>query len=229
MRGMLIALEGGEASGKTTQTELLRKRMADRGYNVIAVKEPGSTTLGEHLREYLKSKRAICREAEILMFQAARAQLVNDTVRPNLEAGIHVISDRFTGSTTAYQGYGRGIGLDLVDWLNGFATAGLEPDLNILLHTGERDFRARIGDTQGNLFAEPGPELRMDAREERRFEDLPGNFHRRVIRGYEELAKTRSNWRRVDGTREVEEVAAAVWHEVAVALSERARTPDRAG
>ncbi|CAI8016774.1 Thymidylate kinase [Geodia barretti] len=107
-KGLFIVFEGGEGSGKSTQAECLLQRLLDAGHQAVLVREPGTTTLGLYLREYLKSKRPLTLESELLLFAAARAQLVAEEIRPTLERGINVVADRYTGSTVAYQGSGEG-------------------------------------------------------------------------------------------------------------------------
>ena len=123
-KGLFIVFEGGEGSGKSTQADCLLQRLSEAGYQSVLVREPGTTTLGLYLREYLKSKRPLTLESELLLFAAARAQLVAEEVRPALERGITVVADRYTGSTVAYQGFGRGIRRDVIDYLNDYVTGG---------------------------------------------------------------------------------------------------------
>ena len=183
--GLLIALEGGEGSGKTTQAEILRDHLLEENIPTVLVHEPGTTSLGQHLRSYLKSKQPITKEAELLLFESSRAQLVTQEIRPALGAGYTVISDRFSASSTAYQGHGRGIPLQQVGALNEFATGGLEPDLNILLDiepgTGLRRATPQMSLPTGGQ-EEPGG--RQEEEGQRRFEDQPQGFHRRVREGY---------------------------------------------
>ena len=108
---MFISFEGGEGSGKSTQAEMLVKCLVAVGMQVVPVREPGSTSLGQHLRRYLKDESvSLTREAELLLFCAARAQLVTEVLSPSLIHGLHVVADRYADSTVAYQGYGRGLG-----------------------------------------------------------------------------------------------------------------------
>ena len=131
---VFIALEGGEGAGKSTQAQLLVTRLQREGRHATLVHEPGTTPLGQHLREYLKSKQKIAPEAELLLFEASRAELMAEVIQPSLDHGISVIADRFAASSIAYQGYGRRIGGKKVRQFNDFATGGLYPDLNILLN-----------------------------------------------------------------------------------------------
>ena len=154
--------------------------------------EPGTTSLGQHLRSYLKSKQPITKEAELLLFESSRAQLVTQEIRPALGTGYTVISDRFSASSTAYQGHGRGIPLRQVEILNEFATGGLEPDLNILLDiepgTGLRRATPQMSLPIGG---QEEPQGRQEEEGQRRFEDEPQGFHRRVREGYLKLAQER--------------------------------------
>lgn len=143
MRGLFVSFEGPEGSGKSTQVELLTQNLEKAGYRVMFVREPGGTPAGEAIRTILqhdKSGDGLCAEAEALLFSASRAQLVRAVIEPALAGGVCVICDRFTDSTTVYQGYARGIDLDFLRGLNAFATNRRNPDLTILL-----DIDAKLG------------------------------------------------------------------------------------
>lgn len=196
---MFITFEGGDGSGKSTHAATLERRLRDSNVNVLLVREPGSTALGQYLREWLKRESATAPMAELLLFEAARAQLVSEIVRPAIAAGQVVIADRFSDSSLAYQGYGRGLDLDLIQTLNAAATGGLTPDLTILLHTPAREALVRA------------TRSRTDAGE-RKFEDLPDKFHQRVVAGFLELASQEPRrWVVVDSSRDVSAVAGDVW------------------
>ena len=128
---IFVAFEGGDGAGKTTQARMLTARLPEEGRTTILVREPGATPLGDHLREYLKSNRRISPRAELLLFEAARAQLVEEVIKPSMEQGASVVSDRFAASSIAYQGYGREVSLERVRQINDFATQSLYPHLNI--------------------------------------------------------------------------------------------------
>lgn len=131
---MLIAIEGLDGSGKTTQARLLTAHLRERGREVSLVEEPGTTAVGKAIRAILLEQGGEIEPlSELLLYEAARAQLVREVVRPALQGGKIVIADRFALSSLAYQGYGRGLPLELVARLNEVATGGLEPDLTILL------------------------------------------------------------------------------------------------
>lgn len=133
-RGVFITLEGGEGSGKSTQLRVLARRLEAAGVDVRVVREPGGTAVGEAIRTLLLDPESggLDPRAESLLYEAARAQLVAEVIEPALVAGQTVLCDRFYDSTTAYQGYARGLSLDEIAGLNRFATGGLEPDRTLL-------------------------------------------------------------------------------------------------
>ncbi len=208
-----IAFEGGEGAGKTTQAGRLHDWLRAQSIPCEPVREPGGTDLGEYLRDYLKSSRPLTPEAELLLFAAARVELVTRQIRPALDAGQVVLADRFSASTVAYQGYGRGIDPGLITALNGFATRGIRPDVIFLL-----DLEPAVGlrrttghqmafsvDAAGGL----APLRRND--EGRRFEELALEFHERARQGF--LAQAQANperWVIIDGARPVEEISEEV-------------------
>ena len=220
---LFIAFEGGEGSGKSTQAESLLQRFSEAGHRAVLVREPGTTTLGLYLREYLKSKRPLTLESELLLFAAARAQLVAEEIRPTLERGITVVADRYTGSTVAYQGYGRGIRRDVIDYLNDYVTGGLVPDITFLLDTEPTEGLERVGSPQMQMALMPEDSVdvgRADLAEQRRFEDQTMGFHKRVRRGYLELARTAPGWQIVDARLPVEQLSDRVWEAVTQILPE---------
>src|SRR5438093_6674375 len=136
MNGLFITFEGTEGSGKSTQIALLAARLRVMGHHVREIREPGGTPIGEEIRHTLKhsaANQAMTPEAELLLMNASRAQLVRETIRPSLTAGEIVLSDRFYDSTTAYQGYGRGLDLRMVKTIIDFAVGETRPDLTLLL------------------------------------------------------------------------------------------------
>ena len=211
-RGQFIALEGGEGAGKSTQARMLLERLHREGRHAVLVHEPGATALGNHLREYLKSKQRIDPWAELLLFEASRAQLVAEIIRPGLESGITVVSDRFAASSIAYQGYGRRIGERDVRTLNDLATRGLHPDLNVLLDIEPGEGLGRTRPAQLVLGESEEKERRQDTDDTRRFEDQPMRFHQRVRQGY--LAQVKADpgrWAVIDAAQSPEAVHEAIW------------------
>lgn len=190
MRGRFIALEGGDASGKSTQAEILARRLG-----AVLTREPGGTAVGERIRSLLLDPgvMALDARAEALLMAADRAQHVTETISPALESGRDVVSDRYSYSSLAYQGHGRGLSVGEVGWVSDWATGGLTPDLVVLVDVAEDVARRRrVGSD--------------------RFELEDRDFHRRVVEGYHRLAAEDPElWRVVDGTGTVEEVAARVW------------------
>src|SRR5512138_1182838 len=137
MKGRFITFEGTEGSGKTTQISLLAQRLRELGYTVRTLREPGGTPIGEEIRHTLKHSKdndAMTPEAELLLMNASRAQLVREVIRPALAAGEIVLCDRFYDSTTAYQGYGRQLNLAMVEAIIDVAVGDTRPDLTLLLN-----------------------------------------------------------------------------------------------
>lgn len=190
-----MTFEGIDRSGKSTQAGLLCDALGDRA---VAVRDPGGTGVGERLRDLLKDPDvAMSPRAEALLFAAARAEAVEEVIRPALEAGRVVVSDRFVDSSLAYQGVARGLGVEAVAAVNEFATAGLTPDITFLLEI-DPDAAA----TRGT--------------EDDRFEGEGVDFQRRVQEAYEELAAAEPDrFRRVPADRPPESVHADVLGEVA--------------
>ncbi len=133
--GLLITFEGIDGSGKSTQAHLAADWLRQQGRSVLSLREPGGTAIGESIRSILlaKANTAMCMETELLLFAAARAQIIREVIEPALAAGTYVICDRFYDSTTAYQGYGRGIDREMIRQLQTIATGGLRPDQTFLL------------------------------------------------------------------------------------------------
>jgi dTMP kinase len=193
-----IVFEGGDGSGKSTQARSLLRRLRRRGVKVLRTHEPGGTPLGQSLRRLLKSGEAMTPVSELMLFEAARAQLVQNVIRPFLEQGGVVIADRFTSSTMAYQGYGRGLDRELIDRLNREATGGLEPHLTVFLDLPVETALARKGGGSGDNF-----------------DDAPVDFHRRIHRGYSALAAADpGGWLVLDGQRPPEELSRDIWARV---------------
>lgn len=191
---MFITFEGPEGSGKTTQARLLAAFLRELGFDVSQTREPGGTGIGEQIRAVLHdpSNTDINARTEILLYSASRAQLVAQLLRPALAGEKFVICDRYADSTLAYQGYGRGLDLDMLHTITAFATGGLTPDLTLCLDIQPEQGlqRRRLGGEEWN---------RLDA------ETL--EFHRRVRAGYLELASLDpTRWIVINADRPIEEV-----------------------
>ncbi|MBQ4384636.1 MAG: dTMP kinase [Kiritimatiellae bacterium] len=180
MRGRFVTFEGGEGCGKSTQVKRLAEHLRSKGVEVVLTREPGGTRLAELIRGLLKDEREDppCDRSELLLFLAARAQLVRNVIVPALDSGKWVLSDRFSDSTFAYQGYGRGLPLDSLRLMNCFACEGLKPDLTLLLDVRPDVAAARMRRREAatNTSAD-------------RIELAGDDFHSRLRAGFLELAK----------------------------------------
>lgn len=192
--GCFITFEGCDGSGKTTQARRLLGRLRRRGFDPLLTREPGGTTLGRRLRQLLKSDVSMSPLAELLLFNGDRALHVEQVIRPALESQRVVLCDRFSDSTIAYQGNGRGLDLNLVHDICRLASFGLEPDLTVLLTLPPEDGLKRKGITQD------------------RFENTEISFHHRVQQAYLELARNQPRrWLVVDGTQTQSAIAKIIW------------------
>ncbi|CAA9574783.1 MAG: Thymidylate kinase [uncultured Thermomicrobiales bacterium] len=219
MQGLFVSFEGPEGAGKTTQARRLAEDLRSEGHDVVLTREPGGTPLAEAVRGLVLRHAEsggvpMSAATEALLFTAARADHVDRLIRPALDAGRVVICDRFTGSTLAYQGGGRGLDADALTAAQELATGGLRPDLTLLLDLPVRDgLDRRFGDGEGDT---PN---RMDAESEA--------FHERVRATYHRLAAAEgSTWVIVDAGRPPVAVAAAIGDTVRSVLRNR-RTSDR--
>ena len=194
--GFFVSFEGPEGSGKSTQIHRLAASLAELGYAVWTTREPGGTRAGEMVRPVLLGPQAgpLSAWSEALLFTAARAQLVDEVIRPRLQRGELVLCDRYSDSTLAYQGYGRGIELETLRQLQAEATGGLTPDLTLLLDLPVEAGLARI------------PRHAKD-----RLDRETIAFHQRVFAGYHEMAAREPHrWRQVDASRDADEVASRI-------------------
>jgi dTMP kinase len=194
---LFVTFEGGEGCGKSTQSRLLSRRLTQLALSHVLIHEPGGTPLGERIRRLLKgtSEVPISAEAELLLFNASRSQLVTDIIRPSLLQGKIVICDRFTDSTLAYQSYGRGLDINKVRELNQFATGQLKPEIVFLLDVP--------------------PELGLSRKKSvmhDRFEKEDLLFHQKVREGFLKLAaQDRSRWVVLNGTLPKSRIAGLIW------------------
>lgn len=193
-KGLLITVEGTDGAGKSTQIDFINKYFKKEGRRPIFIREPGSTAIGEKIRDILLDKKYdnMSYITEMMLYAAARAQLVEEIIKPSLEKGQVVICDRFLDSSIAYQGYGRQLG-DVVMEVNRHAIQGIIPDLTILLDIPVEISRNR---------------MMKNGCDSDRIEAQSINFHDKVVRGYRELArKFPDRIKKIEGNRTVEEVS----------------------
>src|SRR6266849_11007364 len=204
MSGLFITFEGTEGSGKTTQISLLAEHLRSMGYLVLTTREPGGTPIGEEIRHTLKhslANQAMTAEAELLLMNASRAQLVHEVIRPALAAGQFVLADRYYDSTIAYQGYGRGLDLGRVKAITDLAVGDTRPDLTLLLVVPHEVSRERLRARQSTL-----PFMRD------RIEEADRDFFERVAKGYQAIAAAEPRRvRLVDANTGVEQTQSSIW------------------
>jgi len=189
---LFVSFEGTEGCGKTTQIRMLAEWLPAQGYDVLATREPGGTRIGDQIRHILldPAHTEMCPAAEILLFSAARAQIVHQVIRPQLQRGGIVLCDRFADSTFAYQGYGQVLDLDALRRITHFATDGLEPDVTFYLN---------ISVAEGLRRKAGGDEAEWNRMERKQVE-----YHHRVREGYLELARRNpERWVILDANAEV--------------------------
>jgi len=204
MRGLFITFEGIEGSGKTTQISLLAEHLRSLGHTVRTTREPGGTPIGEEIRHTLKhssSNEAMTPEAELLLMNASRAQLVREVIRPALDGGEIVLCDRFYDSTIAYQGYGRGLDLSTVKAMIDAAVGDTRPDLTLLMVVAHKVSAERLLARQATL-----PFMRD------RIEEADRAFFERVAKGYQAIAAAEPNRvRQIDANVPSERIEAVIW------------------
>lgn len=204
---LFITFEGPDGSGKTTQIARLIEFLSDKDCDVIATREPGGTSIGDQIREVVHAvdNQLMQSATELLLYSASRAQLVREVIRPHLDRGGVVISDRYADSTLAYQGYGRCLDMDALYTITAFATGNLRPDLTFLLDiTAEEGLRRRKG----------------SGGEWNRLDQETVDFHARVREGFIALAQTdMQRWVLIDASRGIDEVQSDIRKEVEKRLS----------
>ena len=208
---MFVSFEGPDGSGKTTQVSLLCQALEERGLDFIQTREPGGTAIGEQIRDVLHdvANEALVPKAEALLYSAARAQHVTEIIRPALERGAVVVSDRYVESTLAYQGYGHGLALEMLERISDFVTEKIYPDLVIYLDLAVAE---GLGRKRRDRRRGRGEWNRMDQQ--------ALVFHRRVRKGYLEMARQDSDrWLILDATRSIEALHKAVLDRVEKLLS----------
>ena len=199
MKGKLITFEGIDYCGKSIQMELLKKKIVNLGKPVLIIREPGGTLVSEKIRDILlkRENELMSPVTEYLLFSAARAQLVQHKILPNLKAGKTILCDRFYDSSTAYQGYGRGIDLDRVNLINKLATQNISPDITFLLDIDIDEVERRKEKSQRKLD---------------RIEQETRTFFNKVRQGYLTIAENNPNrFKIIDGTKSIPEIENIIW------------------
>jgi len=197
-----ITFEGGDGTGKTTQLKALESHLRGKGRSCVSTREPGGTSLGKLIRQVLLEvgKQPIASPTELFLYLADRAQHVQEVILPAIDGGKVVLCDRYTDSTLAYQGYGRGIDLDLLRQLNEFANRGVKPDLTLLLDCPVELGLSRTAQRQSNTGLARG--------REDRFEREKVEFHEKVRAGFLAMARAEpERFRLIDASRSVEQVS----------------------
>ena len=199
---MFISFEGIDFCGKSTQVELLKKYLIEQNKKVAVIREPGGTEISEKIRNILLDKKnnAMVMETEIFLFSASRAQLVREVIRPHLAEGYYVISDRFHDSSTAYQGYGRGLPLDAILKIHNLAIGNTVPDLTFII-----DIPTSVAMERKRIKAH----TELD-----RIELSNNNFYEKVRIGYLELATKENRFRVIDGTERIEQIHQKIIYEI---------------
>lgn len=206
---MFITFEGIDFCGKSTQVEILKEYLIKNNKNVHLIREPGGTEISEKIRDVLLDKKnnAMVMETEIFLFSASRAQLVREVIRPYLRKGFFVISDRFHDSSTAYQGFGRGLPVETIIKINNLAIGDTIPDLTFFIDIPiEVSIKRKNKKTHNDLD---------------RIEISDNSFFERVRNGYLELARTEKRFRVLDGTRSIEQVSEQIVNEILIFESDK--------
>lgn len=205
---MFITIEGLDFSGKSTQAKLLTDRLIRKNHDVLVLREPGGTPIGERIRAILldNASTGMTAAGEFLLFSASRSQLVERVIIPSLAAGTIVICDRFYDSSTAYQGWGRGLPLEAIRTVNQLATDGLVPDVTFFIDIPVHEVERRIQE-------------RKEGKD--RMESSGRAFYERVRKGYLTLAVEENRFRVIDGMKSIEEIHSQVWNTVSAKLLEK--------
>lgn len=197
-RGIFISFEGGEGAGKSVQILRLREKLEKQGKSIIVTREPGGTVISEQIRDVVLSKKnvGVAYTTEVLLFQAARAQVYREIIIPSLQVGKWVLADRTSDSSIVYQGMVRGFGVDKIKMLNDLSTQETYPDLTVLL----------------DVPVEVGLARRNGTNDTNRLDLENKEFHEKVRQAYLELAKSETKrWVIVDASRSIDDVAQDVW------------------
>jgi len=213
-KGYFIVFEGGEGSGKSTQMRLVVQYLKEKGLPLVITKEPGGTEIGEKIRDILlnPANTKLSHRAELLLYEADRAQHIDEVVLPGLKSGKVIVSDRFADSSTVYQGMCRGFGRAWVEKLNGFAAKGLLPDLVFLLDLSEEVGRKRILSRIKDDVWLKGVSRKVKISRLDRLDNEKKAFHRKVRLGFLRLAKSHpKRFVVIDAAQDLEQVSTAIF------------------
>lgn len=208
---MFITFEGLDFSGKSTQVKLLVERLSRENHTVVALRDPGGTDIGEKIRTILldKNLNGMADFTELFLFSASRSQLVQEVIQPALEGGLVVVLDRFYDSTTAYQGWGRGLSIDALKVINNSAAGGLVPDLTFFIDIPLNEVEKRMHQLKS----------RAD-----RMESSGREFYERVRQGYLQLAKEEKRFQVIDGLQMVDDIHESIWEKVQQQVAHRTKS-----
>lgn len=203
---MLITFEGLDYSGKSTQVQLLADHLTQQDHRVLVLREPGGTDIGEKIRKILldKNNDGMTEASELFLFSASRSQLIQEVVRPALDGGMVVICDRYYDSTTAYQGYGRGIPLEVINEINKYTTGGLVPDVTFFLDIPIREIEKRMHSAKKNKD---------------RMESSGIEFYERTRNGFLQIAKSESRYCVIDGLQPIDDLHELIWKHITESLT----------
>ncbi|HLF19360.1 MAG TPA: dTMP kinase [Bacteroidota bacterium] len=207
---MFITFEGLDFSGKSTQVRLLSERLSQENFNVLVLREPGGTEIGEKIRSILLDKQTsgMTDTSELFLFSASRSQLVEEVIKPALEGGIVVVCDRFYDSTTAYQGWGRGLSEEAIHVINRFATSGISPDVTFFLDLSLEELEKRM------LRAKSGKD---------RMESNGLKFYEKVRECYLSLSMKEKRFVVIDAGQPVEAIQESVWQKIEKVVVQNAK------
>lgn len=207
---MFITFEGLDFSGKSTQVRLLSERLSQENFNVLVLREPGGTEIGEKIRSMLLDKQSsgMTDTSELFLFSASRSQLVEEVIKPALEGGIIVLCDRFYDSTTAYQGWGRGLSEEAIHVINRFATSGISPDVTFFLDLPLEELEKRM------LRAKSGKD---------RMESNGRAFYEKVRECYLSLSMKEKRFVVIDAAQSIEAIHESVWQKIEKMITQNAK------
>ena len=203
---MFITFEGLDFSGKSTQVKLLSDTLTHLNYHILVLREPGGTEIGEKIRTILLDKNitGMSNAAELFLFSASRAQLVEEVIKPAMEGGLVVLCDRYYDSLTAYQGWGKGLSLDAIRVVNQCASAGIAPDLTFFLDIPVSEVERR---------------MRRSHASRDRMESNGIDFYDRARQGYLDVARNEKRFQVIDGLQSIDTIQDTIWTAVSASLA----------